>query len=51
MRVAEGDTVNAEGYGTVEVVQVAQFDSLILVRLPGGDTAWTDNSLVSPVDN
>lgn len=50
MRVTEGDVVNADGYGRVTVEQVAQFDSLILIRLDNGDTAWTDTSLVKPLD-
>lgn len=47
----EGDRVSAEGYGEATVEQVAQFDSLILLRLANGDTAWTDASLVTPLDN
>lgn len=51
MNVTEGDRVSAEGYGEVTVEQVAQFDSLILVRMNNGDTAWTDKSLVKPLDS
>lgn len=51
MNVTEGDRVNAEGYGEATVEEVAQFDTLILVRLPNGDTAWTDKSLVKPLDS
>lgn len=50
MNVAVGDLVYAEGYGEATVEQIAQFDSLILVRLNNGDTAWTDKSLVSLLD-
>lgn len=50
MNVTEGDRIYAEGYGEATVEQVAQFDSLILVRLNNGETAWTDNSLVRPLD-
>lgn len=47
----EGDRVVADGYGDATVEQVAQFDSLVLLRLPGGDTAWTDASLIKPLDS
>jgi SH3-like domain-containing protein len=47
MKVSVGDRVFAEGYGEVEVVQVAEFDSIIQIRLSTGETAWTDKSLVS----
>lgn len=51
MNVTEGDRVNAEGYGEVTVEQVAEFDSLILIRLNDRETAWTDKSLVKPLDS
>jgi hypothetical protein len=49
-RIEEGDTVYAEGYGECVVTQRAQFDSIIEIRLPGGDTAWTDTSLCSRLE-
>lgn len=49
-RVAEGDRVNADGYGEAVVEQAAEFDTIIQIRLPNGETAWTDASMVKPLD-
>lgn len=47
---SEGTEVEAEGYGQAVVEQAAQFDTLVLLRLPNGETAWTDASLIKPLD-
>lgn len=46
-RVQENDRVFAQGYGSAEVLQAAEFDTLIQIRLENGETAWTDSSLVT----
>lgn len=46
-----GDIVIAEGYGRVTVGDIAEFDTLIEIVLTNGESAWTDSSLVTPLDS
>lgn len=47
----EGTEVEAEGYGRAVIEQAAQFDTLVMLRLPNGETAWTDIRLCEPLDS
>ncbi len=51
MLVEVGDRVYAGStYGTVEVLQVAEHDTIIQARTENGFEFWTDRSLVYRLD-
>ncbi len=51
MKVSPGDEVYAEGYGPVVIGDVAELDTLVEIILPKDERAWTDRSLLRPLDN